>query len=132
MLGRARHHRDRYTLLSSGEPSRHSKCLRAYTIYTDTTFAFGSVTGQLFNLDIRLAVPRILGLLHRRACHLNAGLKHARLDLPGPPTVGSTSPCAGGPWLAYSLNLFVAVWACIGISEARQGRLQALLGTSTS
>ncbi|KAK0545662.1 hypothetical protein OC845_005011 [Tilletia horrida] len=93
------------------------KYLLAYTIYTDTTFAFGSVTGQLFNLNIRpttreytaysIVGPATSILVATVFVYIFPYLhRHVGLTL--------TRWTA----LAYGLNLFVAFWACIGISAS--------------
>ncbi|KAL9934169.1 hypothetical protein V8E36_007251 [Tilletia maclaganii] len=95
------------------------KVLLAYTIYTDTTFAFGSVTGQLFNLNVRPSIREfsaysIVGpatsILVSSTLVWTFPVLQRRLNL----------TLRWWTVVAYSLNLFVAVWACIGISEASQ------------
>ncbi|KAK0536740.1 hypothetical protein OC835_001931 [Tilletia horrida] len=95
------------------------KFLLAYTIYTDTTFAFASVTGQLFTLNVRPSTREFSAYsIVGPATSIFVATTFVQVFPVLQRRLGLTLRW----WtaLAYGINLFVALWACIGISEHAQ------------
>lgn len=93
------------------------KFLLAYTIYNDTLFAFSSVTGQLFNLDVR---PSLREFTYYSLVQPVAAVVGATAFLYLRPAMRDYVGMTLRHWvvLSYALTCFAALWCAIGISPS--------------
>ncbi|KAI0187769.1 autophagy-related protein 22-like protein [Xylaria flabelliformis] len=93
------------------------KYLLAYTVYTDTLFAFGSVTSQLFNLNIR---PSLREFTYYSLVQPSAAIISATVFLYVRPTMRNAFGITLRHWtiVCYALTCFCALWCAIGISPS--------------
>ncbi|KAI0816539.1 hypothetical protein GGR55DRAFT_686078 [Xylaria sp. FL0064] len=93
------------------------KYLLAYTIYNDTLFAFGSVTSQLFNLNIR---PSLREFTYYSLVQPGSAIISATFFLYLRPTMKNSIGITLRHWtvLCYSITCFCALWCAIGISPS--------------
>ncbi|KAI0188696.1 autophagy-related protein 22-like protein, partial [Astrocystis sublimbata] len=93
------------------------KYLLAFTIYNDTVFAFSSVTGQLFNLNIR---PSLREFTYYSLVQPVSSIITATIFLYIRPTLKNRVGLTLRHWtiLSYGLTCFCALWCAIGISPS--------------
>lgn len=93
------------------------KYLLAYTVYTDTVFAFSSVTSQLFNLNIR---PSLREFTYYSLVQPVAAIISALVFLYVRPTMKNYFGMTLRYWtvLCYAVTCFCALWCAIGISPS--------------
>ncbi|KAI1743765.1 hypothetical protein F4680DRAFT_319386 [Xylaria scruposa] len=93
------------------------KYLLAYTVYTDTLFAFSSVTSQLFNLNIR---PSLREFTYYSLVQPGAAIISATIFLYVRPTLKNALGITLRHWtiVCYALTCFCALWCAIGISPS--------------
>lgn len=93
------------------------KFLLAYTVYNDTTFAFSSVTSQLFNLNIR---PSLLEFTSYSLVQPVASVISATAFLYVRPILRKRLGMTLRHWtvLCYAITCFCALWGAIGISPS--------------
>ncbi|RYC54201.1 hypothetical protein CHU98_g12009 [Xylaria longipes] len=93
------------------------KYLLAYTVYTDTVFAFGSVTSQLFNLNIR---PSLREFTYYSLVQPGAAIISATIFLYARPTMKNYFGMTLRHWtiVCYALTCFCTLWCAIGISPS--------------
>ncbi|KAI1164071.1 hypothetical protein F5B18DRAFT_616798 [Nemania serpens] len=93
------------------------KYLLAYTVYNDTTFAFSSVTSQLFNLNIR---PSLLEFTAYSLVQPVAAVISATAFLYARPILRKRLGMTLRHWtvICYGITCFCALWGAIGISPS--------------
>ncbi|KAI0486645.1 hypothetical protein F4859DRAFT_308678 [Xylaria cf. heliscus] len=93
------------------------KYLLAYTVYTDTVFAFSSITSQLFNLNIR---PSLREFTYYSLVQPVAAIISATIFLYVRPTMKNYFGMTLRHWTiaCYALTSFCALWCAIGISPS--------------
>ncbi|KAJ2984822.1 hypothetical protein NUW58_g5857 [Xylaria curta] len=93
------------------------KWLLAYTVYTDTVFAFSSVTSQLFNLNIR---PSLREFTYYSLVQPVAAILSATAFMYLRPVMKRYIGLTLRYWtvFCYALTCFCALWCAIGISPS--------------
>jgi MFS-type transporter involved in bile tolerance (Atg22 family) len=93
------------------------KYLLAFTVYNDTLFAFGSVTSQLFNLNIR---PSLREFTYYSLAQPATALISATVFLYLRPVAKNYLGLTLRHWtmLCYALTCFCTLWCALGISPS--------------
>ncbi|KAI0402704.1 hypothetical protein F4802DRAFT_574801 [Xylaria palmicola] len=98
----------------------HPECLKfllAYTVYNDTAFAFGAVTGQLFNLHVR---PSLREFTYYSLVQPVAAIASATAFMYLRPALRRSAGLTLRRWtvLSYAVTCFCAVWCAAGIAPS--------------